>query len=355
MKIPELDPPHLRQVLESLCQIDGPTGLEHRVRAHLQETWAERGVEPVADPVGNLLGRVGGSGPRVLLQAHMDEIGFLVRHITDDGFLFLDSAQGGTRDRPERRFMVGQAAHVHGRDGIVASGVIAAPSGHVLTPPQAQKAMDFSDFFLDVGLESRAEAEAAGVHIGSPVVWESTTRLLGRRIVSRAIDDRVGLAAIELALDWLDPQELTCELWVGATVQEENGIHGAKAMAAAERFDAVLAIDITLAGDTPAIDRTAVDNGLGEGPVVVHHDTHVAYNHDLAWALIDAGRAAGIPVQNGIFSNYGTDGIAFVDAGSPTVALGPPTRYTHTANEMVDARDVHGTAALLLAYATTSR
>jgi putative aminopeptidase FrvX len=179
-------------------------------------------LEPVADAVGNLLARVGGSGPRVLVQAHMDEIGFLVRHITAEGFLFLDSQQGERRDMPSQRFMVGQQAKVLSRGAVVARGVFAAPSGHVLLASQAERPMPLSEVFVDVGAESREQVEAAGVHVGSPVIWESPTRLLGNRIVSRALDDRMLLAAMELLLDRLDRERLTCELWVAATVQEKT-------------------------------------------------------------------------------------------------------------------------------------
>ncbi len=349
------DPDHIQQVLERICQIPAPVGREAAVRSHLEETWGAHGVETRADPIGNLLGRVGGSGPRVLLQAHMDEIGFVVRHISDDGFLFLDSAQAAFRDKPERRFEVGQSAIVLGRSGVVSHGVIVAPSGHVVTPSELEKPLLSSDYFLDVGAESRAEVEAAGVHIASPVVWQSPTRLLGNRVVSRALDDRVGLAAIELALEWLEVDALSCELWVAATAQEENILHGARALAAHERFDAVLALDVTLAGDTPAINATAIDSKLGAGPLIVHSDAVAAYSHELAWEVADAGEKAGIPVQHGAFRSYGTDGIAFIDSGSPAVALGPPTRYTHTPYELADVRDIHHTAALLVAYVTGPR
>jgi tetrahedral aminopeptidase len=341
--------------VEALCQLPGPTGHEGRVRAYVERSWAERGLEPVADAVGNLLARVGGSGPRVLIQAHMDEVGFLVRHVTAEGFLFLDSAQGGRRDLPERRFMVGQRAAVLGRGDVVARGVFAAPSGHVMTPSQLEKPMTLSDLFVDVGAESREQVEAAGVHVGSPVVWDSPTRLHGNRIVSKALDDRMLLAAIELLLDRLDREQLTCELWVAATVQEENGCHGARALAVRERFDAVLALDVALAGDVPVMDPTAVEGRLGDGPVVVHHDAFIAYAQELVWAVIDAGRAAGVPIQHGVFSSYGTDGMAFIDNGSPAVAIGPPTRYTHTANETADVRDLAQTVVLLEAFATARR
>jgi endoglucanase len=282
----------------------------------------------------------------------MDEIGFLVRHITDDGFLFLDSGQGGSRDEPERRFMVGQRAQVMSRGEVVAHGAFVAPSGHVMLPSNLKKPMTLSDLFVDVGAKSRTEAEATGIHPGSPVVWEAPTRLLGDRIMSKALDDRLLLGVIELLIERLDLGELNCELWVGATVQEENLLHGAKAMAAHEHFDAVLALDIALAGDIPTVDATEVDNRLGGGPVVVHQDTLVAYDQDLAWALIDAGRAAGLPVQHGMFSNYATDGVAFMGSGSAAVALGPPARYTHTANEVADIRNIAHTVGLLETFVT---
>jgi len=324
------------------------------VRDHLERTWSSAGLEASVDRMGNLLARVGGSGPRVLVQAHMDEVGYLVRHVTDDGFIFLDSAQGGRRDEPERRFVVGQSALVLGREGVVAHGVFVSPSGHVMTPSQLQKPTTLSDFFLDIGAESRQDVESAGIFIGSPVVSDSPFRVWGNRIVGKAIDDRVGLALIELLLEGLDRAQLTCDLWVGATVQEENLLHGARGMATAERFDAVLALDITLAGDVPVMDPTEVDSRLGAGPVVVHQDYYVAYDQALAWKVLDAGSSAGIPVQHGVYTNYATDGVAFLDAGSPAVAVGPPARYTHTANEMIDVRDVQNTAALLSAFVTSA-
>ena len=140
----------IAEVLGRLCEIPGPSGHERAVRDHLERAWSSAGLEASVDRMGNLLARVGGSGPRVLVQAHMDEVGYLVRHVTDDGFIFLDSAQGGRRDEPERRFVVGQSALVLGREGVVAHGVFVSPSGHVMTPSQLQKPTTLSDFFLEV-------------------------------------------------------------------------------------------------------------------------------------------------------------------------------------------------------------
>ena len=99
----QLDARRVFDVVAPLCELPGPTGHERLVRDHVEERWRALGLEPAIDGVGNLLARVGGSGPRVLLEAHMDEIGFVVRHVTSEGFLFLDGAQGGRRATHERR------------------------------------------------------------------------------------------------------------------------------------------------------------------------------------------------------------------------------------------------------------
>jgi endoglucanase len=285
----------------------------------------------------------------------MDEIGYVVRHITEAGFLFLDSAQGHRRDQPDGRFAIGQQALVLRREEVVAQGTFIAPAGHIMKESEVGRPATLGDFFVDIGARSRAEVEDLGVHIGSPVVWDSPTRVHGDRLVGKALDDRLMLAVIGLVLERLDRAALTCELWVAATVQEENALAGAKALASNERFDAVLALDNALAGDVPIVDPTEVDSALGAGPVVVHQDVAVAYDQTLAWSVIEAGRASGIAVQQAVFNKYATDGGPFIEAGSPAVALGPAVRYTHTAHEMADLGDIVSTIELLEAYLMAGR
>jgi len=224
------------EAVAAFCELTGPSGCEGDVAAFLRERWAGRVEEVREDGIGNLLFRVGGTGPRLLLHAHMDEIGYVVRHITEDGFLLLDSAQGRRREGPERRYMVGQPAQVVGRDGVVARGIFAAASGHVLTRAQPEsERLDWDEFFVDLGLASRDEALATGLHVGAPVVFDVPTRRVGHHLVGRAMDDRVMLAVMDLLLGELTGGALACELWLGATVQEESGLHGAAALAASGR------------------------------------------------------------------------------------------------------------------------
>jgi tetrahedral aminopeptidase len=337
--------------LAGLCSTAAPSGREDELRALVADRWRPFVTEPSVDALGNLLARVGASGPRVLVTAHLDEIGWVVRHITQHGFLLLDTAQGARNAGPEPRHMVGHAALVLGRDGVAGEGVVAAASGHVLTKEQVEAPVaDWDDFFVDVGVNSAAEAQALGVYVGSPVVFRTTPRAVGRRIVGTAMDDRVCLAAIELLLESVAGAELEVDLHVAATVQEENGLHGAHALARAQRFDRVVALDVGLVGDIPTVGETRYAGRLGAGPIVVHKDARVAYDHALSWQLSDCADGAGISWQHGVFAGYGSDGVPFVQAGMPTALLCVPTRYTHSPFEMIDPDDVDALVRLLTAW-----
>lgn len=344
----------LLSLLRAACGIAGPTGHEEAVRAWLRGRWQQRMECWEEDAVGNIVCKVGGSGPRLLIQAHMDEIGFVVRYITPHGFLLLDTAQGPRRQAPDKRYMVGQAAQVVGRDGVVAEGIFAAAAGHVLSGPQLAKGtIDFDDFYVDIGASSRAEAEARGVHVGAAVIWDWPVRRIGGRLAGKAMDDRMLLVVMDLLLDALVGATLTHEVWFGATVQEENGLHGARALGAKYQFDAALALDIGLVGDTPTTGERDYNAHLGGGPTLVHKDALITYDKRLLWRCADLARANGISFEHGVYANFGSDGGGFFDAGIPSLLIGVPTRYTHTAFEMVDERDIYATVELLRAFVTS--
>jgi putative aminopeptidase FrvX len=345
--------PAVFDAVAAFCELPGPSGAEAAVAAFLRERWSPRVGEVREDAVGNLLFRVGGTGPRLLLHAHMDEIGWVVRHVTEDGFLLLDSAQGRRREGPERRYMVGQPAQVLGRDGVVARGVIAAASGHVLTRKQTEsERLDWDDFFVDLGLGSREEVLALGIHVGAPVVWDVATRRVGRNLVGKAMDDRALLAVMDLLLDDLGEATLAWELWYGATIQEENGLHGASAVALRAEVERAIALDVGLVGDTPSVAHSEYETRLGAGPIVTHKDSGIVYDRRLTFELADAAEGAGVPFQHGVFAGYRSDGLPLMDHGVPTALLALPTRYTHTAFETVAESDVHDTVRLLKAFVT---
>lgn len=338
-------------LLTELNGLPGPTGQEEPVRAWLTQRWRARMAEWHTDAVGNIICRVGGNGPKLLLTAHMDEIGFVVRYITPDGFLMLDAGQGARQLSPQRRYMIGQPAQVVGRHGVVAEGVFAASTGHTLTKAQQEKPqLDYDDFFVDIGARSRAEAEERGVHVGAGVIWHWPVRRFGSRIAGKAMDDRMLLAVMDLLLDQITPADLHFELWYGATIQEEIGLHGARALSVRTPFDYALALDVGLVGDTPTTIEREYATKLGGGPTLVHKDAGIHYDRRLLWALADVAQAHNIPFQHGVFANFGSDGSALIGHGIPSLLVAVPTRYTHTAFEMVEESDIVATVNLLRAF-----
>ena len=242
------------EILRELMELPGPTGQEGRVLAWLRERWAGRVERLWMSKVGNLLARVGGQGPRLLIQGHADEIGFVVRAIDERGFLWLASGQaGGT---PRLRFPAGQPALVLGRGAPVA-GLFATATGHVLSEEQRARAhLEYTDLFVDIGASSRGEVLAQGIHVGAGVIWNPPARRVGSRIYGKAIDDRVALAIMTELLDTLDPAALAYDLYFAATVQEEIGLVGAASLRA--DIDADLAIAAQAIPSLPASSRRAV-------------------------------------------------------------------------------------------------
>jgi putative aminopeptidase FrvX len=175
-------------------------------------------------------------------------------------------------------------------------------------------------------------------------------RRIGQRLAGKAMDDRMLLAVLDLLLERLDTARLGYELWFGATVQEENGLHGAKALGSKHQFDYAIALDVGLVGDLPNVPEHEHEARLGGGPTLVHKDASVHYNKQLLWAVADAAVAAGVPFQHGVYANYGSDAVAFTDAGIPSLLIGVPCRYTHTAFEMIEPQDVLATVELLHAF-----
>src|SRR6201999_4118332 len=174
----------LPKLLAELCAVSAPSGAEAELAAVLERRWAPRCEAVRRDAVGNVIARVGGSGPRVLVQAHMDQVGYVVRHVTDDGFVLLDGAQGDRRMGPERRHPVGQPVRILARDGSWVEGLLASASGHVLTAKQRDEhKLGYDDFWVELGLPTRAAVLELGVHVGAPVIFAAPLRRLGELLV----------------------------------------------------------------------------------------------------------------------------------------------------------------------------
>ena len=342
----------LTATLIELMELPGPTGQEEPVLAWCRERWSALGAAATVTPVGNVLARVPGSGPRLLIQGHADEIGFVVKSIDERGFVFLTDGQAGSRKIGDR-YPVGHPALIVGREEQV-PGLFATATGHIVSTLAGDaKPLMQNDCFVDVGAKSRQEAEALGVHVGAGVIWNPPTRRLGSRIVGKAIDDRVALALMTHLLAVVSSSDLAYDLTLAATVQEEIGLVGALSLERSGPFDLAIAIDNGPIADYPGVDRREMPVELGKGPSLVYKDSWVHYDRRIIYQLLDVAKSNGIAVQECIFPGFGSDGAALIRSGIPTALLAVATRDTHAPFEMLDEADLNGAFELLRAFVTT--
>lgn len=337
-------------LIKELTELVGPVGQEHAVLDRMETLWREAGAHTERTRIGNVLARCGGQGPKLLLAAHADELCYLVRAVDPGGFLWLANGQGWSRSVGNRNsFYIGQRVKVLARSGII-PGVIGAVTGHLASfaLPELHE-LTWDDFWVDTGL-SHHELAARGITPGTRVIWDATTEQFGDHIVGKALDDRVPLAVLTEVLRRVPPAEMRCQLTLACTVQEEIGLIGAFGLAAHERFDAAIAVEIGLAGDIPGVSYRSMPTRLGAGPLLVHKDALVHYDYNLTAALEACARKANILIQHGVFGSFGSDGSATMKADIPSAMVAFPARYTHTPFETGHIADIEALVDWLCAF-----
>ena len=336
----------MEELLRTLTALAGPTGQEDEVLGWVRRAWEPLG-EVTQTPVGNLFLHLPGPGKRVLLSAHADELSLIVRSITPDGFL---RVLPGERDQFSFPYFLGSPVRVLA-DGGPLPGMVAATTGHALTPEQkARTTLGWDDLFVDVGLTA-AECAERGVRVGTRMVWDPAIRRVGRLLVGKAMDDRLGVAVLVELARRLAGAERRFDVTLALTVQEEIGMLGASSLARDGRgYDVGFVIDNGLAGDIPTVNEAHVPVRLGMGPALVHRDSSVHYSRRLIAELRAAAEGASIPVQDVVLYHYSSDGAHLVRQGMEALLVAPPIRYSHSPFEAVDVRDVEATVALFAAY-----
>ncbi|MBP8614527.1 MAG: M42 family metallopeptidase [Firmicutes bacterium] len=331
----------LFDLIEEYTEIPGPVGHEELVAKRLIEDWTPLCQEVWQNKIGNVMAKVGGKGPKVLITAHMDQINLLVSSVTEDGFCRLTQGTGGSEPtvKPNDTYL-NQPVLVKGKDTYY-PGLIGIASGHVKIAAQRAKGeVGWDDFFLDLGLWSKGEVEALGIRPGSPVIFASETRRLGHNIIGKAMDDRVGLAIMTILAQKLQGKEYGYEVYYAATIEEEVGLGGSMNLAFEGDFDMAIALEIGLVGDVPTVDFKYMPTRLGKGPIIAHKDACIHYSESVSDKLEEAAERAGMPVQHAVFHGFGSDGDSLIRMGIPTALFTFPTRYTHSPFEMIDEDDV---------------
>jgi endoglucanase len=342
----------IRSLLERLTTASGVAGYEMDV-GRLIYRELERCVDSIErDSFGNVISlkKAGVKGaPKIMLAGHMDEIGLIVKHIDEKGFLYFEKV-GGVFPRT----LFAHPAVVHGKKGPVC-GLINCKSPE--TPEEASKMPDLRAFFIDIGAKNRAEAEKLGVRIGDSVTFERPFRVLGSGnvLASKAFDDRVGVCVIIETMRKLAKEKVGADVYGVADVQEEVGCRGAQVAAYRVAPDMAVAVDITLAGDIPGVAEKDQVTRLGAGPAIKVMDEAggglgLISHPKVRELLVSTAVEERIPYQMEVLPRGSTDAatIHLTREGVPSGVVSIPTRYAHS-YEVLDVRDVVNAVKLLTA------
>jgi putative aminopeptidase FrvX len=328
----------VKETIKKLVETFGPSGNESAVRDLIRQVVEREGLangkgdEMRTDVMGNLivLKRGTGGGRKVMLAGHMDEIGVVVTHVDKKGFLRFGRV-GGVRPYT---LLGSRVRFANGTVGVIG----------VEKLEDRSKVPGLDKFYIDVGAKDK---ESCPVHVGDVAAFFRPFEDLGDRLVSKAMDDRIGCAVILQALREL--QNSPHDVYFVFTTQEEVGLRGATTSGYGIAPDLALAVDVTRTGDTPEAHTMAVS--LGDGPAIKVKDGRMLAHPGVKNWLVETAEADGIPYQLEVLEGGTTDAAAIQTsrAGVPAGCVSIPTRYVHTPSEMVDYEDVTNAVKLLVA------
>ncbi|MGH1364249.1 MAG: M42 family metallopeptidase [Calditrichia bacterium] len=332
--------------LKSLIAAPSPSGFESAA----QKVW--RGyTNEFADAVehdyhGNSIAVLNGeASPRIMLAGHCDELGFIVKYVDANGFIYFSTIGGH-----DLSMIPGRRVVIHTQSGTV-RGVTGKKAIHLMTPEERKRVPQIQNLWIDIGASSKEEV-LKKVRIGDPVVYDVEFQAITDEVASsRAFDNKVGAFAVAEALRLLKDVKLKASVFSVATVQEEIGLRGARTSAFSVDPDIGLAVDVTHATDHPEVSK--VKEGeifLGKGPVITRGANS---NHKVVEILIEAAKKEKIPYQlEATAGGTPTDAnaIQLTRSGVATALISVPLRYMHTPSEMVSLVDVENTAKLLAAF-----
>jgi len=341
----------IRQDVLDLMAIPGLSGHEDRVRRAIRMRLDQIGVASETDRLGNLVAQFPGQGPGVMLFTHMDQLGFIVRRIERDGLIRLERL-GGVPERAlaaqEVLVCVGEARDV--------PGVIANKSHHATGAGEKYTVTPYADLFVDTGLSSAEAVAAAGIRIGTPVVYAPrATMLPNDRIMGTSVDDRAGCAVLLEIARLLRDRTSGPPVHLAFTVQEEFNLRGALPLAQKLRPDIAIQLDLMLATDTPDMGARG-DMVLGAGPGMSLYSFHgrgtlngVIPHPSMVHLFESTAKAEGISLQRSAQVGVLTDlsYVQLVGDGVAAIDLGYPMRYSHSAREVCDLNDLVALTHLL--------
>lgn len=335
----------VRELLKKLSNAHGLSGSEGSVMAIVKRELKNHVDEIHDDPLGNLITVKKGNDFKIMLAAHADEIGLMVKSIDEKGFIRFVTLGGWYPPT-----LYNQRVILHGTKGPV-PGVLGGKPPHKMDEEERKKGVKVDDLFIDIGARDRDEAEAAGIEVGTPATLDrQVAELANGRLTGKAFDNRAGVAVLIRTMQQVRSPFTVYGVF---TVQEEVGLKGARTSAYSIDPDCAVATDVTFPGDHPGIDQIDVPVEMGKGPIITIADASgrglIASRAMVSW-LKDTARKHDIPVQLEVGSGGTTDATAIhlERGGIPSTTLSVPTRYIHSPVEVLDPSDVANAAELLV-------
>jgi len=335
----------MKELLERLSNAHGLSGYEGSVRQIIENEVRPYVDEIKTDKMGNLIATKLGSKPVVMLAAHMDEIGLMVKYVDDKGFVHFTKS-GGWFDQT----LLNQRMILHTERGAM-YGVIGSKPPHAMKEEDKKKPVQAEDMFIDVGATSKEDAEKLGVKTGTPITSDTEFKSLGNdRVTGKAFDNRAGCVMLIEALR--EMKDVRATVHAVFTVQEEVGLKGAKTSAFGLNPDVALATDVTITGDHPGIEKKQSAIEMGKGPSITVSDAEgrgiIVPEPVLKW-LKEAAESNKIPYQLEVGTGGTTDASAIhlSREGIPSGVISPPSRYIHTPVSVLSMTDLENAAKLV--------
>ena len=336
----------IEKLLKELTEASGVPGYEGEIRNIIR-----RYFEPLGnisqDKIGSLICKQSGDSeePKVMLAGHMDEVGFIVKYITKEGFIKFTPLGGWWS-----HVLLAQRMTVKTHKGDIL-GVIGAKPPHMLQEEERKKLVEKREMYLDIGATSQQEVEDAGVRVGDPIVPVSQFAVLAnsRTYLAKAFDDRLGCALAIATMQNLVNKSHPNSIFGVATVQEEVGTRGASTSVELINPDVAIILEVSIAGDIPGINPEESSVKLGGGPTLLVYDSMMIPNLKLRDLVIDIAKNNNIPLQISALEGGATDGgpIHLHKSGVPTVVLAVPTRHIHSHNAILHRNDFNYAVELL--------
>ena len=336
----------LVDTLEKLSNVSAVAGREEEVRSLMKKFLKPHVDEIREDKLGNIIGMRKGEkdAPKVMLAAHMDEIGLLVKMISKKGFLQFTKI-GGIDDR----ILLAQKVIVYTEKGPL-HGIIGSKPPHIQKEEERKKVITYDELFIDVGAENLEEAKKMGVKIGDPVGFDIKFTKVGKNvIIGKAFDDRVGCAVMVEAMKRLEKTK--CTIYAVGTVQEEVGLRGATTAAFGIYPDVGIALDVTVAGDVRGVKEVEAPMKLRKGPAIQVADAGLITHPKVLRLLVDAAEENKIPYQleTGFPGLTDAARISLTREGVPCGVISVPTRYIHSPASLLSLEDAEKAVKLTVA------